>query len=696
MSHDSDSVAANLTSESQGNGVEANTDTCSAEDRYVRGAKGDDAKGGDAQGGEGVAAGCLRRRLLQLLAAAGIGTVPFQRALAQQVADAGTVTPEMIERAEWISGLTLDAAVREETARALSGAQQAAAGLRGIPLTNDVGPALHFRVAAETPSDAVTRCALEFAPIEMERPTGDDALAFLTVAELSSLLRTRKVSSVELTKLYLARLEKFDPVLHCVVANTAELALEQAAQADQELAAGPCRGPLHGIPWGAKDLITYPPFKTTWGAHNIRNDPGSELPLVAIAGAEPAHSEVIVEMGNGVIVRINNRNADGLGYTATSTTADNPMIIDRQIIHKQTLCVGEKLPVELQQAVNPGGEDSKIQSIYLVEATRTHGGGGGGKDGNVLELYALKASNRANDVRLAVSGENSNCLAANRYGAKGETISFGAITGKGRGHREIIVVVNDSAGENILRISRPTDPDGKYILTSSRAKEPILVDETELKGRSVSVGEWMPLRGSEKKGVDDRNGIVKEIYLVKTETIPSASGSQHPDDNVLDRFVKLAANKPPPLPDNDDIPTRQLTREELGVPPPPQPLAPSTAKTMIGDVITNPDKIVVFKTRSGSRYCVVATANGRPSAISMTQLTKHQADQSNSKINYRYNLSGDPVSKHSSLLLLDGDGVSAIPITTTPIIDAVVLSKSAAVPGKLLTPAELKLIAGLK
>jgi Asp-tRNA(Asn)/Glu-tRNA(Gln) amidotransferase A subunit family amidase len=266
MSHDSDPVAANLTSESQGNGVEANTDSCSAEDRYFRGAKGDDARGGDAQGDERVAAGCSRRRLLRLLAAAGIGTVPFQRALAQQVADAGTVTPEMIERAEWISGLTLDAAAREETARALSGAQQAAAGLRGIPLTNDVGPALHFRVAAEAPSDAVTAQALEFAPIEMERPTGEDALAFLTVAELSSLLRTRKVSSVELTKLYLARLEKFDPVLHCVVANTAELALEQAAQADQELAAGKCRGPLHGIPWGAKDLITYPPFKTTWGA----------------------------------------------------------------------------------------------------------------------------------------------------------------------------------------------------------------------------------------------------------------------------------------------------------------------------------------------------------------------------------------------------------------------------------------------
>lgn len=266
MSHHSDRSAANFRSESLRSGAESGGGSDAEARRSCIDTGGDNVGGDDKGGDDAMRSGCTRRRVLQLLAAAGIGTVSFQRALAQQVSDAGTVTPEMIERAEWIAGLTLDAATREETARALSGAQQAVEKLRGIPLTNDVGPAFHFRVAADVPADAATSPTRDFVPSELERPTADDALAFLSVAELSSLLRTRKVSSVELTKLYLARLEKFDPVLHCVVTRTEELALKQAAQADQELAAGNCRGPLHGIPWGAKDLIAYPPFKTTWGA----------------------------------------------------------------------------------------------------------------------------------------------------------------------------------------------------------------------------------------------------------------------------------------------------------------------------------------------------------------------------------------------------------------------------------------------
>ena len=88
----------------------------------------------------------------------------------------------------------------------------------------------------------------------------------LPVTKLAGLLRTRKVSSVELTKLYLARLKQYDPVLHCVVTLTEKTALKQAEQADREIAAGRYRGPLHGVPWGAKDLIAYPGYPTTWGA----------------------------------------------------------------------------------------------------------------------------------------------------------------------------------------------------------------------------------------------------------------------------------------------------------------------------------------------------------------------------------------------------------------------------------------------
>jgi Asp-tRNA(Asn)/Glu-tRNA(Gln) amidotransferase A subunit family amidase len=96
---------------------------------------------------------------------------------------------------------------------------------------------------------------------------GDGAdLAFLPVTSLAALVRSRRVSSRELTKLYLERLRKYNPALHCVVEFTEDLALKQADRADREIAAGRYRGPLHGIPWGAKDLIAHPGYKTTWGA----------------------------------------------------------------------------------------------------------------------------------------------------------------------------------------------------------------------------------------------------------------------------------------------------------------------------------------------------------------------------------------------------------------------------------------------
>src|SRR5439155_18220588 len=99
-----------------------------------------------------------------------------------------------------------------------------------------------------------------------KKPDSSDDLAFLPMTALAGLVRTKQVSSVELTKLYLERLHKYNSALNCVVTFTDELALKQAEAADREIAAGRYRGPLHGIPWGAKDLIAYPGYKTTWGA----------------------------------------------------------------------------------------------------------------------------------------------------------------------------------------------------------------------------------------------------------------------------------------------------------------------------------------------------------------------------------------------------------------------------------------------
>lgn len=103
-------------------------------------------------------------------------------------------------------------------------------------------------------------------PGQVEMPAKTEELAFYSVAELSVLLRTGKVTSLELTKMYLSRLKRFGDTLQCVVSLTEELAMEQAKKADEEIAAGRYRGPLHGIPYGVKDLLAVEGYKTTWGA----------------------------------------------------------------------------------------------------------------------------------------------------------------------------------------------------------------------------------------------------------------------------------------------------------------------------------------------------------------------------------------------------------------------------------------------
>ena len=102
-------------------------------------------------------------------------------------------------------------------------------------------------------------------------PASDQDLAFAPLAQLSRWIETRKLTSERLTHLYLDRLQKFDPKLRCVITLTSDLALSQARQADREIAAGHYRGPLHGIPWGAKDLLDTAGIPTTYGAEPYRN-----------------------------------------------------------------------------------------------------------------------------------------------------------------------------------------------------------------------------------------------------------------------------------------------------------------------------------------------------------------------------------------------------------------------------------------
>lgn len=139
--------------------------------------------------------------------------------------------------------------------------------LRSVSLPNALAPASVF-----DPRLPVTDFELEQRPIVTSRhepgplPASDEDIAFAPLVSLSEWLRTSMLSSTRLTEIYLARLARFNTELECVVTITEGLALEQATRADQEIAAGRYRGPLHGVPWAAKDLLDTAGIATTWGA----------------------------------------------------------------------------------------------------------------------------------------------------------------------------------------------------------------------------------------------------------------------------------------------------------------------------------------------------------------------------------------------------------------------------------------------
>lgn len=137
------------------------------------------------------------------------------------------------------------------------------AALREVEAGYDVEPPLAF-----LPGKAPTGNQEPFvlSELQVSRPDTDDELAFLSVSQLSRLVESKEISPVELTRLYLDRLSRYGDELKCVVTLTDDLALEQARAAEAEIMAGNYRGPLHGIPWGAKDLLATKGIRTTWGA----------------------------------------------------------------------------------------------------------------------------------------------------------------------------------------------------------------------------------------------------------------------------------------------------------------------------------------------------------------------------------------------------------------------------------------------
>ncbi|GAA4470661.1 amidase [Nibrella saemangeumensis] len=177
------------------------------------------------------------------------------------------LTSDMIDAASRVFGLTFTPTERDSMLDELNDTRNDYEAIRKIDLPNDVAPALYFNplpAGFNLPQGPSSFKASAVGRVTL--PASRNELAFYTVAQLGELIRTRQITSEELTKFFVNRLKTYNPKLLAVVTLTEDLALEQARRADAEIRAGKYRGPLHGIPYGAKDLLARKGYNTTWGS----------------------------------------------------------------------------------------------------------------------------------------------------------------------------------------------------------------------------------------------------------------------------------------------------------------------------------------------------------------------------------------------------------------------------------------------
>ena len=208
-----------------------------------------------------------RRRFLSACGSLGFASTLLPGVLYSVAAqaEAKRITAEMIDAAAGIAGVPVQPEQRAAMLSILNANRKSFDELRVLKLANDVPPAFIFDplppgqepTSPPVGTDIRKPLRISQAPAiaAKEVPKDLNQIAFATVRELGELMRRKKVSSVALTEMYIARLKKFDPWLHFVITITEARALAQAKEADKEISAGKYRSILHGLPWGGKDLL---------------------------------------------------------------------------------------------------------------------------------------------------------------------------------------------------------------------------------------------------------------------------------------------------------------------------------------------------------------------------------------------------------------------------------------------------------
>jgi Asp-tRNA(Asn)/Glu-tRNA(Gln) amidotransferase A subunit family amidase len=210
-----------------------------------------------------------RRRFLAVCSQLGLTTTLLPGALWAMAEEKSKVTRQMIDEAALIADIHIADEYKDMMLESLNNLPQGFEAIYSLHIPNQVAPALIFDPVPPGMKLETRRQPPSFSAAPKssgEIPKNLEDVAFYSVRQLAELVRSKRVSSLALTNMYLERLKRYDPVLKFVITLTEDRAQAQAKQADREIAAGKYRGLLHGIPWGAKDLLAVKGYRTTWGA----------------------------------------------------------------------------------------------------------------------------------------------------------------------------------------------------------------------------------------------------------------------------------------------------------------------------------------------------------------------------------------------------------------------------------------------
>jgi Asp-tRNA(Asn)/Glu-tRNA(Gln) amidotransferase A subunit family amidase len=211
------------------------------------------------------------------------------------------ITKNELKSAEKIIGLEFTNSERDSLLEDLQIVRDDYKAIREVELSNSVSPKLIFDPRPTNFKIKNKQLDIKWnIPENIEMPKNKNDLAFYSVSELASLIKNKKITSTELTKFYIKRLKKYGDTLECVITITEKLALKQAKKADQEIANGIYKGPLHGIPYGVKDLLAVKGYKTTWGAAPYK-DQNIEYTAKVVRNLEKAGAVLIAKLTLGAL-----------------------------------------------------------------------------------------------------------------------------------------------------------------------------------------------------------------------------------------------------------------------------------------------------------------------------------------------------------------------------------------------------------